>query len=308
VNQKTKKSTQNREYGVFANLRNPEKPHTPYWAIASGRLWEPAATSLKIEKLRRSLESELKTIPKLGISMVRSQGWKFLAIVNLKSKGGLLNLPKPQEPCWVKVMGSFCRIAITLAKIEKLVGTLGGNPGIYSCFGNKFYRWEGCSPKISTKSELKSSPLNKLLSWVLFTSEQFITNHKKPQKPYSEIGVDRFNDFSIAPLEIEKLVRSPSPTEIIIGVLFLVGSDRSQKIKVKSGLKSSPLNNLPPWMVFRGEQFIANDENVHNPCWKGARLKLWEFRCNPPKLKRSLFYGVKRIPVLGIIGGWEVAA
>ncbi|MBD2731866.1 hypothetical protein H6G96_37760 [Nostoc sp. FACHB-892] len=223
MNQKTKKSTQNREYGVFANLRNPEKPHTPYWAIASGRLWEFAATSLKIERLRRSLESELKTIPKLVISMVRSQGWKFLAIVNLKSKGGFLNLPKPRKLYCIRGLGRFCRVAITLAKIEKLV-------------------------------------------------------------------------------------RSPSPTEIIIGVLFLVGSDRSQKIKVKSELKSSPLNNLSPWMVFRGEQFIANDENLHNPCWKGAWLKLCEFRCKPPKLKRSLFCELKRIPVTGIFGGWEVAA
>ncbi|MBD2249195.1 hypothetical protein [Nostoc sp. FACHB-888] len=226
MNQKTKKSTQNREYGVFANLCNPEKPHTPYWAIASGRLWEFTAASLKIERLRRSLESELKIIPKLGILMVRSQGRKFLAIVNLKFKGGLLNLPKPQKLYWLRVLGRFGRLAITLTKIEKLVRSLGGRPRIYSCFGNKFYRWEGCSPKISTKSELKSSSLNKLLSWVLFTSEQFITN----------------------------------------------------------------------------------DENVHNPCWKRTWLKLWKFRCNPPKLKRSLFYGVKNIPVLGILGGWEVAA
>lgn len=223
MNQKTKKSTQNREYGVFANYRNPEKPHTPYWAIASARLWELTAASLKIEKLRRSLESELKIIPKLGILMASSQGWKFLAIVNSKSKGGLLNLPKPQ-------------------------------------------------------------------------------------KPYSEIGVDRFNDFSIAPLEIEKLVRSPSSNEIIIGVLFLLGSDRCQKIKVKSELKSSPLNNLPPWMVFRGKQFIANDENLHNPCRKGTWLKLCKFRCKPPKLKRSLLCGFKKISILGNFGGWEVAA
>ncbi|MBN3871609.1 MAG: hypothetical protein HWQ23_15410 [Nostoc sp. JL33] len=167
MNQKTKKSTQNREYGVFANYRNPEKPHTPYWAIASARLWEFTAASLKIEKLRRSLESELKIIPKLGILMASSQGWKFLAIVNSKSKGGLLNLPKPQ-------------------------------------------------------------------------------------KPYSEIGVDRFNDFSIAALEIEK--------------------------------------------------------NLHNPCRKGTWLKLCKFRCKPPKLKRSLLCGFKKISILGNFGGWEVAA
>ncbi|HYW21798.1 MAG TPA: hypothetical protein VE956_21315 [Nodularia sp. (in: cyanobacteria)] len=223
MNQKIKKSTQTREYGVFANLRNPEKPHTPYWAVLSGRLWEFTATSLKIERLRRSLESELKIIPKLRILMANSQGRKFLAIVNLKFKGGFLNLPKPQKLYWLRVLGRFGRLAITLAKIEKLV-------------------------------------------------------------------------------------RSPSPTEIIIGVLFLLGSDRCQKIKVKSELKSSPLNNLSPWMLFMGEQFIANDENVHNPCWKGTWLKLWKFRCKPPKLKRSLFCGLKRIPNLGIIGGWEVVA
>lgn len=226
MNQKTKKSTQNREYGVFANLRNPEKPHTPYWAVASGRLWKFNAASLKIEKLRRTLESELKIIPKLGISTVRSQGWKFLAIVNLKSKGGLLNLPKPQKLYWLWALGRLYRIAITPAKIEKLVRSLGGSALLNSCFGNQFYRWEGCSPKISTKSEINCSPLN----------------------------------------------------------------------------------NLPPWMLFRGEQFIANDENLHNPCRKGTWLRLWGFRCNPPKLKRSFFYGVKNIPVLGILGGWEVAA
>lgn len=306
--QKTKISTQNREYGVFANYCNPKKPHTPYWAEASGRLWKFAVTSLKIEKLRRSLESELKIIPDVGILMASSLAWKFLAIVDLKSKGGLLNLPKPQKLYWLRALGRLYRIGVTPAKIEKLVRSLGGSTLLNSCFGNQFYRWEGCSPKISTKSELKSSPLNKLLCWVLFTGEQFLTNHKKPQKPYSGIGVDRFNGFGITPLEIEKLVRSLWFTEIIIGVLFLVARDRSQKIKVKSGLKSSPLNNLLLWMLFRGEQFIANDENRDNPCWKGAWLKLWEFRCNPAKLKRSLFYGVKNIPDLGNFGGWEVAA
>lgn len=309
MNQKTKKSTQNREYRVFANYRNPKKPHNPCWIVTSGRLWEFTAVSLKIEKLRRSLEASLKIIPESGKLMVSSLGWKFFAIVvNLKSTEGLLNLPKPQKLYWVRILERFGRISVTPAKIEKLVGTLGGSTLLYSCFGNQFYRWEGCSPKISTKSELKSSPLNKLLCWVLFTGEQFITNLQKPQKPYSGIGVDRFNGFGITPLEIEKLVRSPSFTEIIIGVLFLVGSDRSQKIKVKSGLKSSPLNNLLLWMLFRGEQFIANDENRDNPCWKGAWLKLWEFRCNPPKLKRSLFYGLKNIPESGNFGGWEVVA
>ena len=221
--QKSKKSTQNREYGVFANYRNPKKPHTPYWAEASGRLWKFAVTSLKIEELVRSLESELKIIPDLGILTASSLGWKFFAIVNLKFKGGLLNLPKPQKLYWLRILERFGRISVT-------------------------------------------------------------------------------------PEKIEKLVRSPLPSQIIIGVLFLVASDRSQKIKVKAGLKSSPLNNLLPWMLFRGEQIIAKDQNLHNACWKGAWLRLWEFRCNPPKLKRSLFYGVKNIPDLGNFGGWEVAA
>jgi len=265
VFKKIKKLIPNREYRFFGTAYNPKKPHNPYWARASEKLYPVDLT-------------------------VTSLNWKFSTIF-LKFFRGLLEVQKPHNRYWEGTSGRLVNLLTCSQKLEKL--------------GRKL---EACSKIIPECPNIKlSRAIWKFFVIVNLKPSRDIFEFQKPQKLCRVRGLRRFGRFGITLAKIQRLVQTLPKNGTRIRT-WVCQSDRSQKVRIKSKLKSSQVNRLVLWMLFRGELFVGKYQKLYNPCWEQVWHRLWEFSSQPPSLERSLAGRLRNFPVPGIFGGGEVGA
>lgn len=221
---------------------------------------------------------------------VTSLNWKFSAVF-LKFFRVLMEVEKPQNPYWEVTSARLINLLTCSQKIEKLGRILEARSKIIP----------GC-PNIKLSRAI----------WKFFVIVNLkpcgdIFQFQKPQKLCRVRGLGRFGRFGITLTKIQKLVQTLPKNRTRIRT-WVWQSDRSQKVKIKSKLKSSQVNRLVLWMLFRGELFVGKYQKLYNPCWNEVWHRLWEFSSQPPSIERSLAGRFRNFPNLGIFGGREVAA